>query len=214
MPLIEVPDDHVMANTHETQSSEPNRPPMPDAVRVKNRRRRYLELHPEYFSAINLESADPLLYDRLIRRFQSASERQAENQKQGYAQTLENQLVRSEAKLAAVNASSSSSSASPRDDVVYIREANGSITMLEADADERVTTLEQGWAKWKHLMGARFVRGEDDEFEYADVDDDEDLDDIVEEERVRAEEWFDDEEARFVGDERTGPEGETGVLDY
>ena len=184
MPLIEVPDDHVMANTDEMQSSGMNRPPMPDAVRMKNRRRRYLELHPEYFSAANLESADPLLYDRLVRRFQSASERQAENQKQGYAQTLENQLVRSEAKLAAVN-DSSSQNAGSHGGFVYTREADGSITTLDSDPDERVKTLEEGWEKWQHLMGARFVRGEDEDFDYAEVDDNESFDDLAEEERVR-----------------------------
>lgn len=34
-------------------------------IRVKNRRKRYLETHPEYFNA-ELELANPLLYDRLV----------------------------------------------------------------------------------------------------------------------------------------------------
>jgi hypothetical protein len=46
-------------------------------MRIKNRRRRYLGLRPSYFSPY-FELADPLLYDCLIRRFQSAVGREAE----------------------------------------------------------------------------------------------------------------------------------------
>jgi len=34
-------------------------------ILVKNRRKRYLETHPEYFGP-SLELADPILYDRLV----------------------------------------------------------------------------------------------------------------------------------------------------
>lgn len=34
-------------------------------IRVKNRRKRYLDTHPEYFGP-ELELADPILYDRLV----------------------------------------------------------------------------------------------------------------------------------------------------
>jgi hypothetical protein len=60
----------------------------PSAVRVKNRRKRYLDLNPSYFTSPNLELADPLLYDRLIRRFQTAAEREADGRAKGFSGVL------------------------------------------------------------------------------------------------------------------------------
>ncbi|KAL9087234.1 MAG: hypothetical protein Q9165_006728 [Trypethelium subeluteriae] len=68
-------------------------------IQVKNRRRRWLESHPEYFQGSELESADPLLYDRLVRRFQSAAEREAEGKNKGFAGTIEASLLRGEARI-------------------------------------------------------------------------------------------------------------------
>lgn len=42
---------------------------------------------------------DPLLYDALIRRFQSAADREKEGRKKGYSRVLEVDLLRGEAKL-------------------------------------------------------------------------------------------------------------------
>src|SRR6201994_2017952 len=70
-------------------------------VRVKNRRKRYLDHNPSYFNP-SLELADPLLYDRLVRRFQTPAEREAEGRKKGYSGVLEADLYRSEAKVAAL----------------------------------------------------------------------------------------------------------------
>ncbi|KAF2230888.1 hypothetical protein EV356DRAFT_519262 [Viridothelium virens] len=68
-------------------------------IQIKNRRRRWLEAHPEYFQGSELESADPLLYDRLVRRFQSAAEREAEGKNRGFAGTIEASLLRGEARI-------------------------------------------------------------------------------------------------------------------
>src|ERR1700760_5016842 len=70
-------------------------------VRVKNRRKRYLDLNPSYFNA-SLELADPLLYDRLIRRFQTPAEREVEGRAKGFSGVLQEDLYRSEAKIAAL----------------------------------------------------------------------------------------------------------------
>ncbi|KAK4102809.1 hypothetical protein N658DRAFT_485044 [Parathielavia hyrcaniae] len=69
-------------------------------IRAQNRRRVYLEKHPDYFHSDEHELADPLLYDFLIRRFQTPSERQAEGQAKGYARVLEGSLLRGEERLA------------------------------------------------------------------------------------------------------------------
>lgn len=37
--------------------------PIPESIRVKNRRKRYLDMHPEYFGS-DLELAGVLLFDR------------------------------------------------------------------------------------------------------------------------------------------------------
>ncbi|KAJ9420219.1 hypothetical protein QL093DRAFT_1381536 [Fusarium oxysporum] len=42
---------------------------------------------------------DPVLYERLVKRFQSASEREAEGKAKGYGRTLEADLQRGESKL-------------------------------------------------------------------------------------------------------------------
>src|ERR1700760_3686559 len=70
-------------------------------VRVKNRRKRYLDQNPDYFNS-SLELADPLLYDRLIRRFQTAAEREDEGRRKGFSGVLHADLIRSEAKLDAL----------------------------------------------------------------------------------------------------------------
>ena len=69
-------------------------------IRVKNRRKHYLDKHPEYFDS-SLELADPLLYDRLVRRFQSPVEREAEGRSKGYSGILEADLLRSERRSSA-----------------------------------------------------------------------------------------------------------------
>ncbi|TPX07633.1 uncharacterized protein E0L32_010732 [Thyridium curvatum] len=79
----------------------PQRSPAEAAqVRIRNRRREYLEQNPDYFRSAEHELADPLLYDILIRRFQTPQERQAEGQAKGYARVLEGSLLRGEARLA------------------------------------------------------------------------------------------------------------------
>ncbi|KAI9719567.1 MAG: hypothetical protein M1812_003338 [Candelaria pacifica] len=180
-------------------------------IRVKNRRKRYLELHPEYFSS-SLELADPLLYDRLIRRFQSTAEREAEGRSKGYSGILEADLMRSEAKVAALANPSSAT-------LTYKRGPNGEI--YPEDKDEVPNSKEEGEWRWKKEMEMRFLRGDDNDFEYRIVDDDEQWDNKAEEEREEEEKYFAAEEPSWILDEdentlngRTERKGETGVLDY
>ncbi|KAM0712037.1 hypothetical protein Q7P37_011131 [Cladosporium fusiforme] len=175
-------------------------------LRVQTRRRRYLDLNPQYFSGANLEQADPLLYDRLVRRFQSAAEREAEGRARGAAGNLEATLVRSEAKVEAVRTPSA------ENPLVYERGADGVIVGLEEDAGERVAGKEEGLNRWRDVMGRRFMRGEDVDFDYRVVDGGEEFDDLDEEGRGAQEDWFEGEEQEFVGHGR--PAGETGVQDF
>ncbi|KAM3416851.1 hypothetical protein BST61_g8441 [Cercospora zeina] len=74
----------------------------PSRIRIKNRRKRYLDLHPQYFTSSDLELADPILYDRLVRQHLSAQEREAQGRERGFTGVLEADLMRSEAKLNAL----------------------------------------------------------------------------------------------------------------
>ncbi|KAJ5804216.1 uncharacterized protein N7518_000519 [Penicillium psychrosexuale] len=177
------------------------------AVTVKNRRKRYLDLHPEYFSA-GLELADPLLYDRLIRRFQTAQEREAEGRAKGFSGVLETDLLRSEAKMDAI------SNPDPNAMMTYTRGPDGEI--LAEDRDEIPPNKEEGERLWRWEMGLRFMQGNDSDFDYETVDQNDDYDDHSDEQ----DQYFEDEEPEWVVDgtcedgARPNLQGETGIQDF
>ncbi|KAI2469698.1 coiled-coil domain-containing protein-domain-containing protein [Annulohypoxylon bovei var. microspora] len=82
------------------QPRPPKSPAHSAQIRVQNRRREYLERNLKYFDSLEHELADPLLYDALIRRFQSPAEREEEGRTKGYSRVLEVDLIRGEAKIA------------------------------------------------------------------------------------------------------------------
>lgn len=177
----------------------------PDRIRVKNRRKRYLDTHPEYFNS-SLELADPLLYDRLIRRFQSPAEREAEGRAKGFTGILEADLWRAEAKLYALE------HPDPNAMFGYKRGPNGEI--LEEDLDEIPANKEEGFKRWKWEMEMRFVRGGDTDFDYDSVDLNEEYDDREEEEREALEAYFAEQEPSWDLEEGQEPQGQTGIQDY
>lgn len=161
--------------------------------------------------------SDPLLYDRCVRRFQSAAEREADGRSKGYSGVLEADLFRSEAKLAALKGQkqdgepllSSSKAAVPY--VSYVRGQDGSV--LPEDPDEVPRSKEEGFERWKFEMTIRFLKGDDPDFDFRAVDESGDWDEI--EIKEEEEKWFDDEEPEWVeeqGVETVG--GETGVQDF
>ena len=150
--------------------------------------------------------ADPLLYDRLVRRFQSASERETEGRERGYSGILEADLTRSEAKIEALQ------HPDPNSPMVYSRAPDGSITAVEQDEGERPQSRYDGWERWKDVMALRFMKGNDSDFDYASVDENDDYDDRAEEDQKQLEEYLDDEVDSFVGDGK--PTGQTGIQDY
>ncbi|KAJ4355469.1 uncharacterized protein N0V89_003485 [Didymosphaeria variabile] len=177
-------------------------------LKAKNRRKRYLDVHPEYFTDSSLELADPLLYDRLIRRFQTAAEREAEGQRKGFSGQMATDLWRVEAKKEAL------SHPSPASLFTYTRGPQGEIQ--EADKDEVPMSKEEGKAWWRDEMTQRFLRGDDEDFDYVKVDGSDKYDD-PEEERDIQEAYFDSMESDFDTDGE-GKEkiliGETGIQDY
>lgn len=174
---------------------------------AKNRRKRYLEVHPEYFDDASLELADPLLYDRLIRRFQTAREREAEGQRKGFSGQMSTDLWRAEAKKDALQHTD------PKSLFIYSRGPHGQI--VEEDKDEVPMTKEEGKAWWMDEMTQRFLCGADHDFDYTNVDRNEKYDD--EKERDIQDAYFDSMESDFDSDGE-GKEkvltGETGIQDY
>ncbi|KAK5090688.1 hypothetical protein LTR05_000863 [Lithohypha guttulata] len=183
---------------------------IPPQLRIKNRRKRYLERHPDYFG-FSLELANPLLYDRLIRRFQTPTEREIESRQKGYAGSLEADLLRSEAKLEDVHQHADDISYS------YTQTTNGEIIHVSnEDAGEQLTK-DEAQRRWVDAMTERFVAGKDDDFDYSAVDESEEYDDRQTEERELQEEWFDEEQpdsSPREGEQKTCLDGETGIQDF
>jgi hypothetical protein len=159
------------------------------------------------------------LYDRCVRRFQTAAEREADGRSKGYSGVLEADLYRSEAKLAALKGQTAtgetveSSSEASLPFVSYVRGEDGEV--LPEDPDEIPKSKEEGFERWKFEMTIRFLKGEDPDFDYHEVDESEEWDDI--EKKEEEERWFDDEEPEWVGEEELGVEtigGETGIQDF
>lgn len=198
-------------------------------VRMQNRRREYLQRHPSYFDSLDHELAgktpgpmwmvqtlmlfvDPVLYERLVKRFQSASERTAEGKAKGYGRTLEASLLRGENTLAGLASAKEATSS------LYAGRSNSSVNLtLDNPWDAPANDKQQGLELWRTFLEERFIRGGDEEFEYKKVDGDEELD--VWERTGDEERWFEDEEPSWAEGYRKGGreearKGQTGVQDY
>lgn len=178
-------------------------------LQIKNRRKRYLDVHPEYFEDESLELSDPLLYDRLIRRFQTANEREVEDRRKGYYGQLVSNMSRAEAKEYAID------HPDPDSLFTYTRGPNGEIQ--EHDKDGQAMSREEGQAWWRDEMTQRFLRGDDADFDYEKVDENEKYND-PEEERDIEDAYFDSmSESDYDMDVEGGDRvltGETGIQDY
>jgi hypothetical protein len=188
-----------------------------------------------------MQAIDPLLYDELVRKFQTPAEREAEGKAKGYGRVLEGSLLRGEARLAALAEGSTadgvdasgSSTRGPDDAAPTAGASNRPLRetiALEADIATLSTppgSREEATERWQEFLRARFVRGGDEDFEYASVDENEDYDRLARQDEEEA--WFEDEEAEWAstggeegertdGERERRPErelqGETGVQDY
>lgn len=221
----------------------PRSPAQSSQVRISNRRREYLERNPAYFDSMEHElagtyvsvvashksevanvltlRADPLLYDALIRRFQSYADREKEGRKKGYSRVLEVDLLRGEAKLTRARAANSRDDShngtdmqpshdtdgdgdDENDGAVGFQEHIGGAveTPTVADIGDRLAppeTLDEGRQRWRDFLRRRFVLGRDEDFNYRAVDENDDLDAL--ERRDADEAWFDDEEPGWASDQ-------------
>lgn len=120
---------------------------------------------------------------------------------------LRTDLLRSEAKMDAL------SHPDPHALFSYARGPDGEI--LAEERDEVPGSKEEGEKAWRWEMTMRFLKGEDGEFDYAAVDENEEFDDQGEEQ----EKWFDEQEPEWVDDEKDGDvrerlTGQTGIQDF
>ncbi|KPM39292.1 hypothetical protein AK830_g7271 [Neonectria ditissima] len=189
---------------------EPKSPGQAAQIQAQNRRREYLARNPSYFDDLEHELADLVLYERLVKRFQTPAEREAEGKAKGYGRTLEAALQRGEAKLAEL----------PRSNGDGEIAANGAGINLDNSWEHPATDREQGRQLWLDFLENRFVRGQDEEFDYATVDGNDEFDSMVRKDAEEA--WFEDEEPSWTGDavvsdagkEAAKRQGETGVQDF
>ena len=162
--------------------------------------------------------ADPVKYEALVRRFQSQAEKDAEAQKKGYSRILEGDLMRSEAKIAALKATLTGENGGKGEDSTASQQVDGiSLAAVSVDYDNGIEpiTKEEGQELWNEYLTERFVRGEDLDFDYSKVDDDENLDAMERQDEQDA--WFDDEEAAWASDSGNDARvlhGETGIQDF
>lgn len=145
---------------------------------------------------------DPVLYERLVKRFQTAAEREAEGKAKGYGRTLEADLQRGESKL------------------TRLKEGDGlgnSDGDLEHPWEKPAADKAHGMLLWHAFLEERFVHGLDEDFDYEPVDADEDLDTMLRRDAQDA--WFDDEEPSWIDEDEPSiqsstRQGETGVQDF
>ena len=156
--------------------------------------------------------SDPLTYDRLVRCHFSAAERQRERREKGFSGTLEADLLRSEARLGELEKQRTASTNN---------QTGTTSQTLQAESNSETAETQRGreedLAEWRDAMTRRFLRGEDGNFAYSQVDKNEDLDDLQTEQREAQDRWFDDEEPESAtpgkGDQ-TAIGGDTGVQDF
>ncbi|KAI1178881.1 coiled-coil domain-containing protein-domain-containing protein [Nemania sp. FL0916] len=210
------------------QPRPPKTPAHAAQVRVRNRRREWLTRHPSYFRSLEHELADPVLYDALIRRFQSHEEREKEGRAKGFGRVLEVDLLRGEARLTRLSddtrrsangattgevstnghvppgAPSRSSSEDQQSAEIEASKAGVDWEELEAleahDLDKRSApeSAEEGRARWDDFLRLRFIAGRDDDFDYHPVDEDDEYDAL--ERREQEDAWFDNEEPGWAGE--------------
>ncbi|KAH6607099.1 hypothetical protein Trco_003412 [Trichoderma cornu-damae] len=180
---------------------------------VRNRRHDYLQKNPSYFDNLDHELADPILFERLIKRFQTPAERETEGMAKGYGRTLEADLIRGETKLSSVSR--------PSEDAGFNSSRAQSNATAPGDGgagtdpwDTEAKNKEHGVQLWRAYLEARFVEGLDEDFEYQTVDDNCAYDTMARQDAEDA--WFDEEEPSWADGDSQFPVrlGETGVQDF
>ncbi|KAH7158262.1 coiled-coil domain-containing protein-domain-containing protein [Dactylonectria estremocensis] len=192
---------------------EPKSPSRAAQIRAQNRRREYLVRNTTYFDSLEHELADPVLYARLVKRFQTPAEREAEGKAKGYGRTLEAALERGESKVSGLPQSNGASESTTNDEET-------TDIVLDKSWTHPATDKIHGQQQWHDFLEDRFVHGEDEDFDYSAIDRNDEFDTLARKDAEDA--WFDDEEPSWVEDvgapntEKVAEkrDGETGVQDY
>ncbi|KAH7176707.1 hypothetical protein EDB81DRAFT_773411 [Dactylonectria macrodidyma] len=189
---------------------EPKSPTRAAQIQAQNRRREYLVRNATYFDSLEHELADPVLYERLVKRFQTPAEREAEGKAKGYGRTLEAALERGESKVSGV----------PQASKPAANDEEATDIALDRSWAHPATDKVHGQQQWRDFLEDRFVHGKDEDFDYSAIDVNEEFDTLARKDAEDA--WFDDEEPGWVEDvgapntEKAADKrnGETGVQDY
>lgn len=91
------------------------------------------------------------------------------------------------------------------------RGQDGSI--LEEERNEAPASKEEGRERWHRLMSWRFLRGDDQDFDYADVDKNESYDDLAEQQRDQEDQYYREQSPDFLVSENS-LQNQTGVQDF
>ncbi|TWU74215.1 hypothetical protein ED733_003097 [Metarhizium rileyi] len=176
-------------------------------IQTQNRRREFLERNPSYLVNLDHELADPVLYERLVKRHQTSAERQQEGQAKGYGRVLEADLARGETRLSAI---ATEAAGEQREDMTQAKPKWHAASDIDNPWDAAAGSKEHGVELWREFLRERFIRGGDEDFDYTRIDGNEEFDVVVR--RDEEDRWFDDEEPSWVG--HGGEAGETGVQDF
>lgn len=114
--------------------------------------------------------------------------------------------MRSEAKLDAIHNAGSSSTTR------YLQASSGEI--FTEDKSDPPKNKEDATARWRDEMEMRFLRGEDRDFDYRQVDESDEWDDRTEAERDIHDKYFQEEEPSWAIEDGKVLSGETGVQDF
>lgn len=98
-----------------------------------------------------------------------------------------------------------------RDPLAYPRGQDGSI--LEEERDEAPASKEEGLERWRRLMSWRFLRGDDQDFDYAEVDNNDSYDNLAEQQRDQEEQYYGSQSPRSEVNEDY-LQHQTGVQDF
>jgi len=157
------------------------------------------------------------MYESLVRRFQSAAEREADSNAKGYSRILEGDLLRGEAKLQSLSKQAHSNDVGGSAMELSCSEHRlpdwASLEEVASAKDQ-----EEGRKLWHDFLTERFIKGGDCDFDYGPVDADEELDIIEKQDAEDA--WFEAEDPSWADhDDDSSPcertlQGETGIQDF
>jgi len=199
-----------MTATSETSNEqEAEISPRPSKTTVRNRRLTYLN-RSYYFSSPEIqERLFPVLYEKLVLRHKSRSER-IDEERASKSRTLTNVLLDAGDHVEKLQRQRDRTDEERSRDEARQEQERGIAEMTSkevlADRDKSMELLER-------MVREKFLAGEDDEFDYSTVDENSDWDDWETlEEDFRAK-YF-DQESPESEEEGKGLTGETGVQDF